>query len=64
MKHIKELKSIIDENYFRSKDLKALFTNREKDEFYAFGKTTIMKTELHLGGIEATNSKEALILYL
>jgi len=54
--------TLIDENYFGSKDLKALFTNTEKDEFYAFGKTTIMETELHLGGIEATKSKEALIL--
>jgi len=54
--------TLIDENYFGSKDLKELFINTKKDEFYAFGKTKIMETSLHLGGIKATKSKEALIL--
>jgi len=54
--------SLIDENYFGSKDLKELFSHIKKDEFYAFGKTEIFNTELYLGGIKATKSKEALIL--
>ena len=54
--------SLIDENYFGSKDLKELFSHTKKDEFYAFGKTDIFNTELYLGGIKATKSKEALIL--
>jgi hypothetical protein len=54
--------TLIDENYFGSKDLKELFSHTKKDEFYAFGKAKIFNTELHLGGIKATKSKEALIL--
>ena len=45
-----------------SKDLKELFSNIQKDEFYAFGKAQIFGTELYLGGIQATKSKEPLIL--
>jgi len=54
--------TLIDEEYFGSRDLKELFSHTNKDEFYAFGKTKIFGTELYLGGIEATKSKEALIL--
>jgi len=54
--------ALIDENYFGSKDLKELFTHTKEDEFYAFGKTEIFNTELYLGGIKATKSKETLIL--
>jgi len=54
--------ALIDENYFGSKDLKELFSHTKKDEFYAFGKTKIFNTELYLGGIKATKSKEALII--
>jgi len=54
--------TLIDEDYFGSKDLKELFSHTQKDEFYAFGKTKIFGTELHIGGIEANKSKEALIL--
>ena len=42
--------------------MKELFSHTKKDEFYAFGKAKIFNTELHLGGIKATKSKEALIL--
>jgi hypothetical protein len=54
--------TLIDENYFGSKDLKELFTHTKEDEFYAFGKTKIFNTDLYLGGIKATKSKETLIL--
>ena len=54
--------TLIDKEYFGSRDLKELFSHTNKDEFYAFGKTKIFGTELYLGGIEATKSKEALIL--
>ena len=54
--------TLIDEEYFGSRDLKELFSHTQKDEFYAFGKTKIFGTELYLDGIEATKSKEALIL--
>jgi len=54
--------TLIDEGYFGSKDLKELFSNTQKDEFYAFGKAEIFGTELYLGGIKATKSKEPLIL--
>jgi len=54
--------TLIDEDYLGSKDLKELFSHTKKDEFYAFGKTKIFGTELHIGGIKANKSKEALIL--
>jgi len=54
--------TLIDEDYLGSKDLKELFSHTQKDEFYAFGKTKIFGTELHIGGIKANKSKEALIL--
>lgn len=54
--------TLLDEDYFGSKDIKELFSHTKKDEFYAFGNTQIFGTELYLGGIQATKSKEALIL--
>ncbi len=54
--------TLIDEKNFGSKDIKELFSYTQKDEFYAFGHTKIFGTELYLGGIQATKSKEALIL--
>jgi len=54
--------TLIDENYFDSKDAKSLFAHTNKDEFYAFGKTKLFGTDLYLGGIRASKSKEELIL--
>lgn len=54
--------TLIDENYFGSRDVKELFSNKNKDEFYAFGETKLFDTDLYLGGIRATKSEEALIL--
>lgn len=54
--------TLIDEDYFGSKDIKTLFSHTQKDEFYAFGNTQMFGTELYLGGIETTKSKESLIL--
>jgi transposase len=38
-----------------------LFSYTKEDELYAFGKAKIFNTKLFLGGIKATQSKEALI---
>jgi len=53
--------TLLDENYFGSKDLQELFSYTKEDELYAFGKAKIFNTKLFLGGIKATQSKEALI---
>jgi len=54
--------TLIDENYLGSRDVKELFSNTNKDEFYAFGETKLFEINLHLGGIRATKSEEELIL--
>ena len=43
--------TLIDEEYFGSRDLKELFSHTNKDEFYAFGKTKIFGTELDKGDL-------------
>jgi len=52
----------IEQDQFGAKSVNELFKHTKKDEFYAFGKTTLFNQTLHLGGIRATKAKEPLIL--
>ena len=54
--------SVIDTNEFDSENVKELFKYVRKNEFCAFGKTSIFNTQLHLGGIRASKSEEPLIV--
>lgn len=54
--------SLIDQNELGSKNVDELFKHVRKNEFCAFGKTTIFNTQVHLGGIKASKANEALIV--
>jgi hypothetical protein len=54
--------SLVNDTHLGSKNLNELFKYVRKNEFCAFGKTKIFETEVHLGGIKASKSDEALIV--
>jgi len=54
--------SLIDKNEFGDKNVNELFKHVRKNEFCAFGQTSLFDTNLHLGGIKASKADEALIL--
>lgn len=54
--------SLIDENELDAKNVNELFKHVRKNEFCAFGQTTIFNTKVHLGGIKASKADEALIV--
>ena len=54
--------SLIDKGEFGDRNVNELFTYVRKNEFCAFGQTTLFDTALHLGGIKASKADEALIL--
>jgi hypothetical protein len=54
--------TLTDENELDSKSVDELFKHVRKNEFCAFGKTTIFDTKVHLGGIKASKADEALIV--
>jgi len=54
--------SVINEDEFDSRSVDKLFNHVRKNEFCAFGQTELFDTKLHLGGIRASKSDEALIL--
>ncbi len=54
--------SLTNENELDSKNVNELFKHVRKNEFCAFGKTTIFNTKVHLGGIKASKADEALIV--
>ena len=52
----------LNEDELGTSNTKELFEHINKDEFYAFGECEILGRRLHLGGKEATKSKEPLML--
>jgi len=52
----------LNERQLGTSNTKDLFKHIQKDEFYGFGECDILGRRLHLGGIEATKSKEPLML--
>jgi hypothetical protein len=52
----------LNERQLGTSNTKELFKHIQKDEFYGFGECDILGRRLHLGGIEATKSKEPLML--
>lgn len=52
----------LNESELGADNTKELFSHIDKDEFYAFGECEVLGRRLHLGGIEASKSKEALML--
>ncbi len=54
--------SSISESVFDSKHVNELFDHVKKNQFCAFGQTSLFDTQLHLGGIRADKANEALIV--
>ena len=54
--------SLINDTHLDSRNVNELFQHVRKNEFCAFGRTKIFDTEVHLGGIKASKSDEALIV--
>lgn len=52
----------LNESELGADNTKELFSYIDKDQFYAFGECEVLGRRLHLGGIEASKSKEALML--
>lgn len=53
---------LLDQDKLDARTVEELFAHVRKNEFCAFGKTTLFEEELHLGGIRSGKSDEALVV--
>lgn len=53
---------LLDQDQLDARTIEELFAHVRKNEFCAFGETTLFDQKLHLGGIRASKSDEALVV--
>ncbi len=53
---------LLDQDQLGTRTIEELFAHVRKNEFCAFGETTLFNQTLHLGGIHSSKSDEALVL--